>query len=99
MRGEQTARLDLVVEKLSDTPCDREPVEGRRAATDLVENNQRAIAGVVDNVGRFIHLHHERRLSPAKIIARADPGENAIDQSELCAFRRDETPNVSHQYN
>src|SRR5207249_2212957 len=36
VRGEQCARFDLVVEKLCDAPCDGEPVEGGRAATDLV---------------------------------------------------------------
>ena len=40
MRGEERPRADAVVQVLRDGPCQREPVEGAGAATDLVEQEQ-----------------------------------------------------------
>ena len=39
MRGKQTARFDLVIEKLGHAPRDREPVESGCAAADFVKND------------------------------------------------------------
>ena len=39
MRGKQTARFDLVVEKLGHAPRDGEAVESGCAAADLVKND------------------------------------------------------------
>src|SRR6266481_8873030 len=76
VRRKQGARFDFVVEKFGDAPRDGEPVKGGCAAADLVENNQTAGGGVIDDVGSLIHLHHERRLAPREIIAGADAGED-----------------------
>ena len=40
VRREQRARADAIVEVLGDRPGDRQAVEGRRAAADLVEDHQ-----------------------------------------------------------
>src|SRR6266511_159321 len=39
MRGKQSARFDLVIEKLGHAPRDGKPVKSGCAATDLVEND------------------------------------------------------------
>ena len=56
-----------------------------------------ALGRVVDDVRRFVHLHHEGRLAAREIVVRADPGENAIDQADLRARRRDEAADLRHQ--
>src|SRR5256885_13905596 len=57
------------------------------------------ISGVIDDVCCFVHFYHERRLTPGQVVAGADPGENTIDQSDLCAFRWEKTADLGHQHN
>ena len=99
MRREQGARLDLVVQKFRHAPGDRQPVECRCSASDLVQNDQASLGRVVHDVRRLVHLHHERRLPARQIVVRADPRENAIDQSDLRACRRDKAADLRHQHN
>ena len=99
MRREKRPRLDLVVEKFGHAPGDGKSVEGRRAAADLIEDHETAIARVVHDVRGLVHLHHESRLTAGEIVVRADPGENAIHQSNLGARCRDKTSDLRHQDN
>ena len=52
MRREERAGADLVVQMLGDAPRDAQAVEGARAAADLIEDDQAALGGVVEDVRR-----------------------------------------------
>ena len=57
-----------------------------------------ALGGVVDDVRCFVHLDHEGGLAAREIVVRADAGENAIDQADLRALRRDKAADLRHQH-
>ena len=96
---EESARFDFVVEKFRHAPCDGQPIERGCSSADLIENDETSLRGVVDDVGSFIHFDHERGLATGKIVIRPDAGENAIDQADLRAFRRNEAADLRHQHN
>ena len=96
MGGEKRARLDFVVQKFRHAPGDREPVEGRGAAADFVEDDEAALGGVVHDIGGLVHLDHEGRLAAREVVVRADPREDAIDETDLGARRRDEASDLRH---
>ena len=52
VRREQRARADRVVQVLGDRPRDRDAVERRRAAADLVEDDERAARGLARGCSR-----------------------------------------------
>ena len=60
-------------------PGDREAVEGRRAAADLVEDDQRTRGRLIEDRRRLDHLDHEGRTAAREIVRRADAGEQAVD--------------------
>ncbi len=95
--GEKGARPDLVVQEFRHAPRDREPVESRCSATDFVQDDEAALGCVVHDIGRLVHFDHEGRLAARKIITRPDPGEDAIDQADLCAGCRDEAADLRQQ--
>ena len=99
MRGKKRPRLDFVVEKFRHAPGNGKSVEGRRAASDLIENDQAAFGGVVHDVGCLVHLHHEGRLTARQVVVRPDPRENAIDQADFGARGRHKTSDLRHQHN
>src|SRR5207247_7277045 len=89
----------FAVQTLSHTHCDAEPIERRCPSADLIQNDETSLRRVVDDVRSFIHLDHESRLPTREIVIGADASENAIDQANLRAFRRDETADLRHQHN
>ena len=82
---------------LGDRPREAQPVERRRAAADFVEDDQAARRRAVQDVGRLLHLDHERRLAARDVVGRADAREDAIDDRQLGAARRHERPGLRHQ--
>ncbi len=80
MRGEERPRPDAIVQMLDDAPRQAQAVERARAAANLIENNQAARRGVVQDVGRLAHLDHEGGLPAREVVARADAGEDAVHQ-------------------
>ena len=61
-------------------PGQAQAVEGARAAANFIQDNQAARGGVVQDVRRLAHLHHEGGLPARQIVAGADARENAVDQ-------------------
>ena len=72
MRGEQRAAAVVLVQMLDGRPGDGETVEGRRAAADLVEDDQRSLAGLIEDRCRFHHLDHEGGATAREIVGGAD---------------------------
>ena len=83
---------------LNDRPGDREPVIGAGAAADLIQDEQAARSGVVENIGSLEHFHHEGRLPLVDGILRPDAGENPVHQANFRLVGRHKTANLRHQH-
>ena len=90
MGGEQGPALRLVVHRLDHRPGDGEPVIGRGAAADLVEDDETARCRLGEDRRRLDHLDHEGRAAAGETVGRADPAEQAIDHADLGAGGGDE---------
>jgi len=90
MGREQPAATAGFVQILNHGPGDRETVIGRRAAADLVQNNQ-AFRGCLIEDGRgFDHLDHEGGAPARKLVGGTDPRKEAIDRADDRTFGRNE---------
>ncbi len=69
-------------EVFGDGPCEGEAVEGGGAASDLVEDDEGAVGGVVEDVGGLCHLDHEGGESLVERVVGADSGEDAVGDTE-----------------
>ena len=59
-----------------------EPVEGRGAAADLVEDDKRARPRLVEDRRGLDHLDHKGRAAASQIVGGADPAEEAVDDAD-----------------
>ena len=57
--GEQRLRADAVDDVLGHRPGDGQTVERARASTDLIEDDEAALGGIVQDVCGLGHLNHE----------------------------------------
>src|SRR5215204_1298042 len=83
MRREQGTAAVFLVQVLDRRPGDREPVEGRGAAADLVEDDERARARLVEDRRRLDHLDHEGRAPAGEVVRRADAREQPVDDADM----------------
>ena len=95
--GEEGAGADLGVDVLDDGPGQGQAVEGRGAAADLVQDDEGAFGGVVEDVRDLDHLDHEGRGAAADVVARADPGENAVDHADASLGGRHEGADLGQE--
>ena len=73
---------------LDRRPGDGEAVEGGGAAADLVEDDERARAGLVEDGGGLDHLDHEGGAAAGEIVGGADAAEQAVDDADVGRLRR-----------
>jgi hypothetical protein len=59
VRGEQRAAAVDVVQMLQGRPGDRQAIERRRAAADLVQDDETSRRRLVEDGGGLDHLDHE----------------------------------------
>ena len=97
VRREERSGLDPVGDIFGDGPGQADSVEGARSPPHLVEYDQAAVGGVVQDIGGLVHLDHEGRLSPGQVVARADPGEEPVDDADLGLLSRDEAAGLGQQ--
>ena len=83
MRGEQRAAAIALVQMLDRRPGYGEPVEGRGAAADFVQNDQRALAGLIEDRRGLDHLDHESRVAARQIVGGADAREQPVDDADM----------------
>ena len=88
--GEQREGAVLVVQVRGDGAGEREAVEGRGAASDLVHQHQRVLGRTVQDCRGLGHLEHEGRLGVGEIVGRADAGMDRVDRPEPAGLGRDE---------
>ena len=91
MRGEQRARFVSSAKMLGRRPGDGEPVEGRGAAPDLVEDDQAPFGRLIEDGGGLHHLDHEGGAAARQIVCRADAAEQPVHHADMRGFRRHET--------
>ena len=94
--GEEGAAPRHVMQMLGDAPGNREAVEGRRSAANLIEQDEAPRGGVVQNVRRLVHLHHEGRVPLGEIVACADAGENPVCHADARRGGRDPASRLGH---
>ncbi len=97
VRGEQGAAAVLLVQVLDRRPGDRQAVEGRGAAADLVEDDQAAFARLVEDRRGLDHLDHEGRAAAGQIVGRADAAEQPVDDADLGFGGRHERTDLRQQ--
>src|SRR5688572_29155621 len=90
VRGEKRARADLIVEILHNAPSERQSIKRAGAAPDLIEDDEAARTGVVEDIRSLAHFHHEGGLAAREIVAGANARKNAIDQIDARFFGRHE---------
>ena len=95
---EQGHGAKLPSQMLGCSPGQRQPIEGAGAAADFVHQYQAAGRGMVQDVRRLRHLHHEGRPAAGQVVRCPDAGEYPVDRADHGLFRRDETADVGHQH-
>ena len=96
MGGEQGPAPVHLVQMLEACPGDRQPVIGRGAAANLVEDDKGPVCRPVEDGGGLHHLDHKGRATAGQIIRGADPAEHAVDHADGAAFRRYEQAGLGH---
>ena len=94
---EQRERAVAVVQVARDRAGEREAVEGRGAAADLVHQHQRMLGRGVDDRRRLGHLDHEGRLRVGQVVGGADAGVDRVDRPEPARRRRHERADRGEQ--
>ena len=86
MRGKEGAgmRLGIFVQIFHNGPGNADAVVGGRAASQFVEEHERAFRQVVHDVGGLVHFHHEGALPYRYVVACSDAGENLVDSADVC---------------
>ena len=95
--GEQRQRARLLQQVAGDREGEREPVEGRGTAADLVHQHQAALGGAVQDGGGLGHLDHEGGAPGGEVVRGADAGEDRVERAELGGVRRHEAADVGEQ--
>ena len=80
--------LRRIVQVLGHGPGDRKTIEGRRAAANLIQQDQRARRRAVQDRRRLSHLDHERRAAARQIVRRSHARPDAIQQRQAARVQR-----------
>ena len=96
MRREKRARPVHLMQMFDRRPGDGKPVEGRRAASDLVEDDEGTRAGLIEDRRRLDHFHHEGGAPARQIVRRADTRKEPVHHADMRRGRRNETAHLRH---
>ena len=95
VRREQRQAAVLLRELVRDRPREREAVEGRGAAADLVDQHQALRRRAVQDRRRLGHLDHERRAPAGEIVGGADARVDRVERADARRARRHERAAVA----
>src|ERR1044071_3520393 len=71
----------MIMDVFDDAPGNRESIIGGGAAPDLIQDQQAAGGGVMQDVGGFDHFHHECGLPRMDLVLGADAGEDPVNET------------------
>ena len=94
---EKRAAAVRVMQMFQRRPCDGQPVIGRGAAPDFVQDHQRMIIGLIQDRGSLDHLDHKGGPPPRQIVRRPNATEQLAHQSDLGPRCRHETAHLRQQ--
>ena len=99
VRGKQRTGLGtrMFVDVFHNGPCNGNAVVSGSAAPQLIKEHQTAGGEIVQDVRRLVHLHHKRRFAYGNVVAGAHAGKYLVHQTDVCAFRRNETADLRHK--
>src|SRR5262249_44961471 len=96
--GEQDAAAIYLMQIFEGRPSDGETIEGGSASADFVEDNERALACLIEDRSGLHHLDHERGAPAGEIIGSADAAEQSIDNTDMRRLRRHERAQLSKHH-
>ena len=96
--GEQRERAIVGDQPRGDRVRQRQAVEGRGAAADLVHQHQRAVGGGIQDGRGLGHLDHEGRAAAGQVVGGADAGEDAVDRAQAADLGRHPAAAVGQQH-
>ena len=97
--GEQCAAAIALVQMLDRGPGDGKPVECCCAAADLIEDDERSLARLIEDRRGLHHLDHEGRAPARDVVGRPHAREQPINRADLRAPRRHEAAHLRHDRN
>src|SRR5712692_7942648 len=89
----------VVVQIFDDGTGDGQTIIGASAASDLVENEQAAGCGVMEDVCCLYHLHHEGTLACCQVVLGTDAREDAVHQANSGCFGGNVATDLGHKDN
>ena len=99
MGGEQRFAADVVADVFYHGAGDAHAVKRRGTAADLVQDDQAAAGGVLQNLRHFGHLDHEGGLPGGEVVRSADAGEDRIHNADMALRRGHKAADLRHQRN
>ena len=96
--GEEGGAAQLGHEVLGDGPGEAKAVVGGGAAAELVDDDEGARGGALQDGGRLQHLRHERRDARQLTVAGAHARKNAVTYRDGRAVARHEAADLRHQH-
>ena len=88
----------VLVDVFHDGPCYGYAVVGAGAATQFVEEDERAGAHVVEDACGLVHLHHECALAQGDIVAGTHAREHLVDHSDAGGVGGYEATALGHDH-
>jgi hypothetical protein len=98
MGGEEGPRTDRGMQILGQRPGNADPVERTGSPPDLIEEDQAAVGGGVDDVGGLMHFHEERAFARSDVVACADACEDPVHDADRSPLGRYEAADLGQQY-
>ena len=91
------AETRILVNVFHYRPSNGNAVVGARAAPQLVEEHEAALAEVVEYRRRLVHLHHKRGFAERYVVGSPHTGENLVDYAYLGGIGRHEAADLRQQ--
>mmetsp|Transcript_24851 Transcript_24851/g.82808 ORF Transcript_24851/g.82808 Transcript_24851/m.82808 type:complete len:591 (+) Transcript_24851:178-1950(+) len=97
VRREEAEALRFLHQVPGDRPCDAKSVGGRGATAKLVNDDEGALSGRVEDARGLQHLCHERRNAAQLHVRRAHSAHDRIEDRQHRAVARHETADLVEQ--
>ena len=76
--------MNVFMQVLHNAPGYTDTIVSAGATAYFVQQYQASLRNIIDDAGRFVHLHHKSTFATAQVIAGTHTGKNFIGQRNLC---------------